>query len=412
MPLTRPHVAVLMAASHLGGAERSLLALVRHASAFVRFTLILPADGELAAHATAAGAAVHVAEWPRELLTLGEQSARPGIIRLSTVFPRLATVTARVRRVIATLDPDVLVTNGIKPHVIGTLVAMSSPRLPLIWYLRESVEGRTVARTVLRRLSPRCNGAIAISRYVERDAATYLAATVPVQVSANIVELDPGIEDGGTELRKPPGECWFASIGALTPLKGHDVFLRAAAIVHGEEPSTRFLIAGGNQYATEQGTGYGETLRTLARDLGLDGVATFLGHRTDVAALLRQIDVLVQSNTGPEGFGRSVVEAMRAGVPVIASRGWSFPELIEDGRTGWLVPPGDVTALAACMLAAARDAKHRRDIGGNGQTSARAGIRADQSVDDFTSMLQRVLAPRRDPGAHHENSASRQILSA
>jgi glycosyltransferase involved in cell wall biosynthesis len=163
-------------------------------------------------------------------------------------------------------------------------------------------------------------------------------------------------------IRKPAGELWFATFGGLTPLNGHDGFLKAAAIVSRERPEARFLIVGSNQYAPEQKLGYPGHLRELARRLGLDPVVSFLGQRRDVERLLRQIDVVVQCNTAPEAFGRSVAEAMRAGLPVIASRGWSFPELIEDGQTGWLVTPGDVPALAARMLAAA-DPGARHDLG-------------------------------------------------
>lgn len=412
MPLTRRHVAVVMAANHLGGAERSLLALVRHANPFARFTVLVPEDGELTADAAAAGAVVRVADWPRELLAIGEQSGRPGVVRLSAAFPRLAIATARVRRLITALDPDVVVTNGIKPHVIGTLVALSSPRLPLVWYLRESLENRAVARAMLRRLSPRCDGALAISRYVERNAATYLDRDVPVSVAPNIVEPIAGLADDEPALAKPRGECWFASIGALTPLKGHDVFLRAAAIVRRQHPAARFLVAGANRYATEQGGGYAESLHALARELAIDDVVSFLGHRADVPALLRHVDVLVQSNTGPEGFGRSVVEGMQAGVPVIASRGWSFQELIVDGETGWLVPPGDVTAVAERMLAASRDHAARRRVGAAGRAFVEATIRPGITVDAFTSMLERAIARRRGPDGRHEDSSSRQILSA
>ena len=194
-------------------------------------------------------------------------------------------------------------------------------------------------------MSHRCDAAVAISQNVARAPRRRTARRAATDYCADFlgVPLEP---DGDDEpIQKPDGELWFATIGGLTPLKGHDVFLKAAAIVRRERPEARFLIVGSID-APEQGLDYPGHLRALADRLHLETVVRFLGQRHDVQRLLRQIDVVVQCNTAPEAFGRSVAEAMSAGLPVIASQGWSFSELIEDGRTGWLVPPGDVQALA------------------------------------------------------------------
>jgi glycosyltransferase involved in cell wall biosynthesis len=385
-----------MATGRLGGAERSLISLIKCSTTARRFTLLLPELGELGGAAAAAGADTIVVPWPSRVIALGERSGLPHPAALACAVAPFWSAVTRVAAQVQSLRPDVVVTNGIKPHVMGTLALRKFPRVPLVWYLRDSLEGRQLSLAIFRRVSGRCDAAVAISEYVARDSATYLPPTLRPVVVYNILGVPLEGEDDDEPIRKPVGELWFATIGALTPLKGHDVFLKAAAIVSRERPEARFLIVGANQYAPEQGLDYPARLLALARRLRLDPVVRFLGQRRDVPRLLRQIDVVVQSNTAPEAFGRSVAEAMSAGLPVIASRGWSFSELIEDGRTGWLVTPGDVQALAQRMLAAAGDARARQDTG----TRARAFITSVTDASRCAAAFDAALtgaAGRRSP---------------
>jgi len=391
--MPRTHVAVLVAGGHLGGAERSLLSLVERASGDMRFTLLLPQAGELAGDAAKAGADTLVTPWPARLLALGERSGRPSLATLARASAAVRRAAHAVRERVENIQADVLVTNGIKPHLIGALALARRSDLPLVWYLRESTEGRQLSRRLLAFGARRCDAAIAISKYVAGDATHYLPPGVPVEVAYNIIDVPfaPG-EDAA--LLKPKGECWFATVGALTALKGHDVFVRAAAIVSRELPEARFLVVGANRYATEQHNGYEGFLRGLAGELGISDRVMFTGHRRDVPALLRQIDVLIQSNIAPEGFGRAVAEAMRAGVPVIASGAWSFLELIEDGRTGWLVPVGDAAALAQRMLAAGRDAGQRREVAARARAFIAGTTAAAQGIEAFRGIVERATIRR------------------
>ena len=391
------HVAVLMATSHLGGAERSLLSLIRSAAGTMRFTLLLPEAGELSREAREVGAEWCLAPWPERLLALGERSGAPSIATLARVVPAIRRAAVVVRERLEAMGADVLVTNGVKPHIVGSLALRTRHDRPLVWYLRECIEGRRLARGALSIAAGRCDAAIAISKYVARDARTYLPQTVSIDVAYNIVSVPFAAGDGADELhesRKAASECWFATVGGLTPLKGLDVFLHAAAVVSRERPDSRFLIVGANHYVPEQRSGYERRLRSLASELGLEGRVAFLGHRRDVPALLQRVDVLVQPNTAPEGFGRSVAEAMIAGVPVIASRGWSFLELIEEGRTGWLVTPGDADALAQRMLAVARDPEARRAVAERARHFIGEATSAERGVAAFAKAIEKATAKR------------------
>lgn len=156
----------------------------------------------------------------------------------------------------------------------------------------------------------------------------------------------------------------IVTVANLRPEKSHETLLASAAEVVREHPELRFRIVG-------DGSRRGE-LERRAHAWGLEAHVEFLGHREDVPALLREADAFVLPSRS-EAFPNSVVEAMAAGLPVVASAVGGLLELIDDGRTGLLVPPGDPEKLtgalrrliqqpeqAAAMGRAARDDVRRR----------------------------------------------------
>jgi glycosyltransferase involved in cell wall biosynthesis len=130
------------------------------------------------------------------------------------------------------------------------------------------------------------------------------------------------------------------TVANLRSEKAHEVLLHAAAHLLPRHRDLRYLIVGDGPRRAE--------LKRLATSLGLDSRVTFMGHREDVPALLARADLFVLPSRS-EAFPNGAMEAMAAGLPVIASRVGGLLDLIEDGRTGILVPPGDVAALAAAI---------------------------------------------------------------
>jgi len=373
----KPHVVVVGPTAMLGGAERSLLELLGRWQDAVRVTLIVPEAGPLVAAARAAGADVLVRPWPAALLDLGERArGRPALGAVLRAALTTPSTVWRLRRTLAGLAPDVVVSNGIKAHVLAAL-ARRDGDAPLVWYGREALSDRGLSRRLLRAVSRRCGRAIAISHFVASELRTVLPARVPIDVVYNIVDLArfrPGTP-AAADLTKAPGAVWFAVLGALTPLKGQDLFLQAAAVVAADLPAARFLVVGAGGYRTEAGLGFAAHLRAEAARLGIAERVDFLGARDDVPQVLAAVDVLVQPNRGPEGLGRSVLEAMASAVPVIAVDRWGPAEIVRDGETGVLVRCGDVAALAAAMRRLGDDAESRGRLG----RAARAWV--ERSLD-------------------------------
>ena len=331
MPL--PRVGVLCAISGLGGAEFSLLELVAHLRGSYEFHLIVPGEGPLKKSAESAGAKVWVLPWPEAVAGVGETARRPGAGRMLRSAICLRSFTQRLSKVLDEIRPSAFITNAAKAHVVGSLTRKRKG-VPLIWYMRDGLEDRALSRKLLALLSRRCDLAVCISRYVAAQFEKHISGSVPSKVIYNIVDLNrfrPGASPPA-DLRKQPDEIWFGIVGAITPLKGHDIFLDAAESVLLKLPNAIFAIVGNNPYVTESGHRYEEDLRQRVLNSPLRDRVKFVGFRNDVPGILSQVDVLVQPNRGPEGLGRSVLEAMACGVPVIAVNRWGPAELIQDGE--------------------------------------------------------------------------------
>ncbi len=152
---------------------------------------------------------------------------------------------------------------------------------------------------------------------------------------------------GETKRTGEEKEITVGIIGRMTPLKGHGDFLRAMVKVVQEFPNCRIWIVGDVPKEKED---YLNHLQQLTRRLGLSRQVEFLGNCSDIAEILSHLDVLVLSTVTPEAFGRVIVEAQAVGVPVVATRVGGVVDIIEDQKTGLLVPPSDPLTLSAAIL--------------------------------------------------------------
>lgn len=203
-----------------------------------------------------------------------------------------------------------------------------------------------------------------------------------VEVLPNVTGgLDPGpVEDAG----EPPGYLLF--VGRLRIRKGVEVVLEALRELRERHPEARLLIAGDGEHRA--------ALERRAAELELGPAVRFLG-RCDagrVRGLLRGARALVVPSIY-EGMPLVVLEAMEAGLPVVASRVSGIPEVVEDGRTGWLVPPEDPDRLAAALAEVLEDGGEAERRGEAGQRKVeeefRPSVAARRWREVVTSMLNR-----------------------
>ena len=167
------------------------------------------------------------------------------------------------------------------------------------------------------------------------------------------------------------------------------MLLRAFARASREEPRLALLLVGDDPFGDGR-----RRAEALAAELALGDRAVFAGIRRDVPALLAASDVFVMCSLW-EGLGLVFLEAMAAGLPVLATRVSAVPEVVVEGRTGLLVPPSDDRALADAMLALARDPALRARLGAAGRERVAAAFGLERMVDETLAVYAEVLGGTR-----------------
>ncbi len=151
------------------------------------------------------------------------------------------------------------------------------------------------------------------------------------------------------EWRVPDHLPLIGFVSRMVPQKGHTVFFAALTDVLKRHPDVRVLVVGDANADGSDPDGFRMALRAYVNKLGLSHCVQFLGFQDDVPGIMSAIDIFVHASL-KEPFGSVIVEAMAAGRPVIASRTLGPQEIIIDGSTGLLTPPGESPALATAML--------------------------------------------------------------
>jgi glycosyltransferase involved in cell wall biosynthesis len=202
-----------------------------------------------------------------------------------------------------------------------------------------------------------------------------------------------GIEPGARP-SAPAGMPRLAIVGRLIPIKGHEVLLRALAVVRRERPELTLDVVGDGPLEGE--------LRATVDELGLGDAVTFSGRISPVAPVFEAAEIVVVPSFG-EGFGMVALEAMERGRPVIASAVGGLPEIVDDGRTGLLVPPGDVEALAAAIRDLTASPARTAAMGAAGRARALEEFSQDRCTDRTLELYR--TARRRRTRSHARSSA-------
>jgi len=200
------------------------------------------------------------------------------------------------------------------------------------------------------------------------------------------IRVELGIEDAFV----------VGAVGAFYPSKGHAYLFAAAAQLAREIPNLKLLIVGAGDRAA---------IDALAREHGIDGRVIAAGFRRDVPACLRAMDVFVHPSLS-EAFCQSIVEALAAERPVVATDVGGASEAITDADHGMLVPPADAGAIADAIATLYRDPVRRRRIGETGRRAAMARFPVEGMVNAQIDVYRRGLA-RAPLGSPHPSEVSR-----
>ncbi|HEU4885892.1 MAG TPA: glycosyltransferase [Longimicrobium sp.] len=308
---------------------------------------------------------------------------------------RMRSAARPLRRLLAAERPDVLCSFMDHANCVALLASrglagrpavvagVQNPPSAALRSVPAPVRG--AIRAGMRALYPRADAVVALSRGVGDELQRMipgLAGRVSVIPNAGMDEDAPPPLAPAT---RPAGEDpVLVACGRLVPQKAYPVLLRALARVRERVPA-RLRILGEGPLRDELGA--------LAASLGVDGAVSFEGFRPDPAAYMAEADVFVLSSEY-EGFGNVIVEAMAAGAPVVATDCPYGPgEILEGGRHGVLVPPGDPEALAAALLRVLGDPALRERLRAAGRERARA-FAPSAVAERYGRLFHDVLAAR------------------
>ncbi len=294
---------------------------------------------------------------------------------------------AEMRRAIVRFGPDLVSLHTAKAGVVGRL-ALWGGGIPVIytahgWSFTTGIPGLEAAvYGVIERLAaPLATRIVDVCEY-ERD----LALARRVGSPARHVVVHNGMPDVTEDLRADPAEDppRLVMVARFDPPKDHLTLLTALAGCK-DLAWTLDLVGNGPEE---------EAVRALVEELSLAERVSFLGVRNDVAAVLARAQVFVLA-TRWEGFPRSVLEAMRAGLPAVASDVGGVREAIADGVNGFVVPPGDPEALADRLRRLIGDAEARSRMGAAGRERYEHEFRFETMFERTFAVYEEALRERR-----------------
>ena len=380
------------------GGEIALLNLVRHLDRLaVKPTVVFGADGPIAEEMR------HVAD--THVLPLSTAVGRTkkdslgvsSLLRIRTVLT-CAMYVGRLARFIRKNQVDVIHTNSLKADVLGGFAGRLAGR-PVIWHVRDRIDDDYLPRPVVRifrilaRLLPRFVIANSDATLRTLHPSAWWSGTA-IASGVDLGRRSSVVHDGTPSFARENGasghgeEFRIGLIGRICPWKGQHIFLRAAAIVRKRFPNARFFIVGSALFGEAQ---YEEEVRLLAKNLEMTDSVTFTGFRSDVHNVIAEMNLIVHASTTGEPFGQVIIEGMAAGKPVIATNGGGVPEIVEDGKTGILVPMADAEAMAEAICRVLADPAVAAEMGARGRERVHRHFTIDQTARKVEAVYEEVL---------------------
>ncbi|MBI5287630.1 MAG: glycosyltransferase family 4 protein [Chloroflexi bacterium] len=368
-PVPRRKVVFVQPTSEVGGSDIALYRLVTALdSRRLEPVVVLPREGPLTGRLRQAG--VRVVILPMAQL----RSTRNPIVHLKYLVGFLPSMT-RLAFVIRRERAQVVHSNSL--YTLHGAWAAWFARVPHVWHIREIPDAPAPVRFLLLAMARRLSSRIvamtgAVAAMFDRGGHPRDKSLLIVPDGIDLARFNPA--QTGERIRRELSIRSDAPVAGfvarLDPWKGAEIFIRAAAEVSRRRPDAHYIVCGGRLPGYES---YADGLRQLAADLHLDGRMHFTEWAytvDDIPEVMAAIDVLVHTSIRPEPFGLVLIEAMAAGKPVVAADDGGVPEIVVDGETGLLAPPGDWRAVAGAVARLFDDRASARAFGAAGRSRA------------------------------------------
>jgi glycosyltransferase involved in cell wall biosynthesis len=336
-------ILMLDQSGELGGAEFAMMELCERAA--FEWRAVLFADGPFRQKLETLGRKVDVVS-----SSSVDRARRDSPFSIRTIFEIAIGLTSMVRNISKQAAAfDMIYANTQKAMVIGALAGFFARR-PVVWYLHDIVTyehfGRG-QRLVVKWFSKTLLAEVVCNSEASRAAFSALTGIAwdRLPIIYNGIPAEPFFhiaDESKQALRErfhlPSDAFLVGCFSRLAPWKGQHVLLEAVA----KDTDAHAVLVGAPLFCEHA---YAQALHQQVKALGIEDRVHFLGFQSDIPRAMRAMDVIVHASTAPEPFGRVIVEGMLAERPVIGTRAGGVTEIIDDGKTGLLVPPGDAQAL-------------------------------------------------------------------
>jgi glycosyltransferase involved in cell wall biosynthesis len=372
----------------VGGGERSLLELLAGLPDDVSPVLACP-EGDLAVAARRLGV-------PVMPITEAAPSFRLDPVQTAGSLVALGRATVAVRRAARRTQADLIHANSVRGGLIATpLARLGGP--PVVVHVRDCLPAGAAASLTRRAIGfgaalVLTNSAYTATRFAPNGSR---ARVRTVHNSVDLSVFDPEWIDRAEARARLGLDGDAAALGVIaqiTPWKAQDDAIRALAGLRRRGRQARLLIVGEAKFArgteTFDNRAFESSLHALVQELGVEAAVEFLGEREDVPKILRALD-LVLVPSWEEPFGRSVIEAMATGTPVIATNVGGPAEIVTDGVEGILLPPRQPDRWAETAASLLEEPDRLRAMATSGRQKAVAHFGRDKHV-------QAVMAASRD----------------
>jgi glycosyltransferase involved in cell wall biosynthesis len=293
----------------------------------------------------------------------------------------------RIRRALRRIRPDVVLTLMKKDVRLTAPVARWLGVPVVVRHANDQPLGRGPFSRLLYGVVPALHVTnAAATRHTLLDSAPWLPAG-NVGVIYNGIDLEPFDRASPADLGVPADGIAVGYVGSLRERKGVRFLAEAWQRVAKAAPRAWLVIVGEGPEESAMRGALGDAPRVR-----------WLGYRDDIPAVMRSLDLLVLPSL-VEGAPNVVLEAMAASLPVVATAASGTPELVADGETGWLVPPGDSHHLAAALVDALSEPERLRRAGMAGRARAERSHRLERMVDRYEMVLRRVAEGARGAAA-------------
>jgi glycosyltransferase involved in cell wall biosynthesis len=294
----------------------------------------------------------------------------------------------RLVKIIKEENPDVVHANALGAAIYSFLPSFFA-RKPFVWtshniYSKASLNA--IAARLVGMLSTRI---VSVSKAVQRNLLTLGVPSGKIVTIYNGLELPPPSQKTSNFLHSKfhlsASTKVVALIAAITPWKGQELLLNAAAQLIGEYPRTAFFLIG-----TIEDPEYADKLKQKISNLNLAGHVFITGFLPNVTDLYPDIDILVNASIEPEPFGTTIYEAMAAGCIAIASSIGGSPEIIDNGKTGFLFKEGDSHELATKISFVLSHSGKLDNIGKDARHSVAEHFNINNMVEKYNNLYENL----------------------